>query len=162
MRISKLLRFTELIFAKLIENHTHAPSVVTSWVQSLRKFSFCEICEVYTPRKQPAIWQVSLKVKIIHKKEHYNIIWLLILSIPLQGRHTPLINCVLKHVRIYSIWLLVLSILLQVRRTLCVVCPTATRPGELSPGPSLRSASTCIYCTYMYVCTGIMYRTQQV
>ena len=38
--ISKSLRFAELIFVKLIENHTHVPSVVTLRVQSSQKFSF--------------------------------------------------------------------------------------------------------------------------
>ena len=51
-RISKLLQLAELIFMKLIENHTHVPSVATLQVQSLRKFSFREIHEIYTrPRK---------------------------------------------------------------------------------------------------------------
>ena len=43
-RISKLLQFEELIFTKLIENHTHVPSIATLQVQSLWK---CR--EIYTP-----------------------------------------------------------------------------------------------------------------
>ena len=41
------------IFGKLIENHTHIPSVVTLQVQSSKKFSFHELHKVYmyTPRK---------------------------------------------------------------------------------------------------------------
>ena len=51
-RILKLLRFAELIFAELIENHTHVPlSVATSRVQSSWKFSFCEIRKNIHPSK---------------------------------------------------------------------------------------------------------------
>ena len=42
----RLMRFAELIFAKLIENHTHVPSVATSRLQSSWKVSFREICEI--------------------------------------------------------------------------------------------------------------------
>ena len=51
LRISKLLRFVELIFSTLIENHTHIPSVATSRVQFSRKFSFHVICENIHPSK---------------------------------------------------------------------------------------------------------------
>ena len=36
-RISKLLQFAELISTKLIQNHTHVPSVATLRVQSSKK-----------------------------------------------------------------------------------------------------------------------------
>ena len=66
-RISKLLRFTELIFAKLIENHTHVPSVVTLQVQSSRNFSFREIREIFSPLENNPQYGIFMKSSIIRQ-----------------------------------------------------------------------------------------------
>ena len=41
--ISRTSQFAKLFFMKIMENHTHVPSVTTSWVQSSLKFSFRKI-----------------------------------------------------------------------------------------------------------------------